>query len=171
MIRLHHMLDHAKEAVALIAGKGRAELQHDRVLELALIQTGWDCRWSICKSEFWDPSKASLDSLAPGDRHAQPVNSRLWLRRFGCFVGYYRDRSATPYYGNRENYGPSRCKINMFCRLLVNAPGLFGVNNIVIYDLIYQPSANRFNEKTPSKPATGLGTFSLLDIKRSLNLA
>jgi len=38
MIRLQHMLDHAKEAVALIAGKDRAELQHDRVLELALIR-------------------------------------------------------------------------------------------------------------------------------------
>jgi uncharacterized protein with HEPN domain len=38
MIRLQHMLDHAKEAVALIAGKGRAELQHNRVLELALIR-------------------------------------------------------------------------------------------------------------------------------------
>ena len=38
MIRLQHMLDHAKEAVALIAGKGRAELQDNRVLELALIR-------------------------------------------------------------------------------------------------------------------------------------
>ncbi len=38
MIRLQHMLDHAKEAVALISGKDRAELQHDRVLELALIR-------------------------------------------------------------------------------------------------------------------------------------
>jgi uncharacterized protein with HEPN domain len=38
MIRLQHMLDHAKEAVALIAGKGRAELLHNRVLELALIR-------------------------------------------------------------------------------------------------------------------------------------
>jgi len=38
MIRLQHMLDHAKEAVALIAGKGRAELQRNRVLELALIR-------------------------------------------------------------------------------------------------------------------------------------
>jgi len=59
----------------------------------------------------------------------------------------------------------------MFYRLLVNAPAAFGVNNIVINDLINQPFANRFNEKTPSKPATGLGTFSLLDMKRSLNLA
>jgi uncharacterized protein with HEPN domain len=32
------MLDHAKEAVALIAGNGRAELQDNRVLELALIR-------------------------------------------------------------------------------------------------------------------------------------
>jgi uncharacterized protein with HEPN domain len=32
------MLDHSNEAVALIAGKDKAELQHDRVLELALIR-------------------------------------------------------------------------------------------------------------------------------------
>ena len=38
IIRLRHMLDHAKEAVDLIAGKDRVELQHDRVLELALIR-------------------------------------------------------------------------------------------------------------------------------------
>jgi hypothetical protein len=33
-----------------------------------------------------------------------------------------------------------------------------------------QLSANLFNEKIPSKPATGLGILSLLDMKRSLNL-
>lgn len=38
MIRLRHMLDHAKEAVDLIAGKDKTELQHNRVLELALIR-------------------------------------------------------------------------------------------------------------------------------------
>jgi uncharacterized protein with HEPN domain len=38
MIRLQYMVDHAKEAVALIASKDKAELQHDRVLELALIR-------------------------------------------------------------------------------------------------------------------------------------
>lgn len=32
------MLDHAKEAVDLIAGKNKEELRHDRVLELALIR-------------------------------------------------------------------------------------------------------------------------------------
>ena len=38
MIRLRHMLDHAEEAVALVAGKDKTELKHDRVLELALIR-------------------------------------------------------------------------------------------------------------------------------------
>ena len=38
LIRLQHMLDHAKEAIDLIAGKDKAELQRDRVLELALIR-------------------------------------------------------------------------------------------------------------------------------------
>jgi uncharacterized protein with HEPN domain len=32
------MLDHSKEAATLIAGKDKAELQHDRVLDLALIR-------------------------------------------------------------------------------------------------------------------------------------
>ena len=32
------MLDHAKEATDLIAGKDKIELQHNRVLELALIR-------------------------------------------------------------------------------------------------------------------------------------
>ena len=38
MIRFRHMLDHAKEAVDLVAGKDKTELQHNRVLELALIR-------------------------------------------------------------------------------------------------------------------------------------
>ena len=32
------MLDYAKEAIDLIAGKDKAELQYDRILELALIR-------------------------------------------------------------------------------------------------------------------------------------
>jgi len=32
------MLDHAEEAVALVAGKDKTGLKHDRVLELALIR-------------------------------------------------------------------------------------------------------------------------------------
>jgi uncharacterized protein with HEPN domain len=38
IIRFRHMLDHAKEAVELIAGREKTELQHNRILELALIQ-------------------------------------------------------------------------------------------------------------------------------------
>ena len=38
MIRLRHVFDHAKEAIDLIAGKDKTELQHNRVLELALIR-------------------------------------------------------------------------------------------------------------------------------------
>lgn len=35
-IRLHHMLDHSREAVAMIQGKTRLDLDGDRLLELAL---------------------------------------------------------------------------------------------------------------------------------------
>ena len=38
MIRLRHMLDHEKEAVGLITGQDKTVLQHNRVLELALIR-------------------------------------------------------------------------------------------------------------------------------------
>ena len=35
---LHHMLDHAREAVTLTQGKSRADLEHERLLELALVR-------------------------------------------------------------------------------------------------------------------------------------
>lgn len=37
-LRLRHMLDHAREAVALAQGKTRADLDNDRLLELALVR-------------------------------------------------------------------------------------------------------------------------------------
>jgi uncharacterized protein with HEPN domain len=37
-IRLRHMLDHAREAVALAEGKVRQDLDDDRLLELALVR-------------------------------------------------------------------------------------------------------------------------------------
>ena len=37
-IRLRHMLDHAREAVALAAGRVRTDLDSDRLLELALVR-------------------------------------------------------------------------------------------------------------------------------------
>ena len=37
-IRLRHMLDYAREAVALAEGRARADLDRDRLLELALVR-------------------------------------------------------------------------------------------------------------------------------------
>ncbi len=37
-VRLRHMLDHAREAVALSRGKRQADLEGDRVLSLALLK-------------------------------------------------------------------------------------------------------------------------------------
>jgi uncharacterized protein with HEPN domain len=37
-IRLRHMMDHAREALALTQGKTRADLDSDRLLELALVR-------------------------------------------------------------------------------------------------------------------------------------
>jgi len=37
-VRLDHMLDHAREAITLMQGKTRADLDSDRVLSLALVR-------------------------------------------------------------------------------------------------------------------------------------
>lgn len=37
-VRFQHMLDHAREAVAMITGNKREDLKNERVLELALIR-------------------------------------------------------------------------------------------------------------------------------------
>ena len=37
-VRLRHMLDHAREAIALTQGKTRADLDSDRILNLALVR-------------------------------------------------------------------------------------------------------------------------------------
>lgn len=37
-VRLRHMLDHSREAVALIAGRTRADMDSDRQLNLALVR-------------------------------------------------------------------------------------------------------------------------------------
>ncbi len=36
--RLRHMLDHAAEAIEMVHGKGRDDLAHDRMLQLALVR-------------------------------------------------------------------------------------------------------------------------------------
>jgi len=38
LVRLRHMMDHAREAVGLIQGKSRADFDSDRLLELALVR-------------------------------------------------------------------------------------------------------------------------------------
>jgi uncharacterized protein with HEPN domain len=38
IVRLQHMLEHAREAVAMIENKDRTNLQRDRMLELSLIR-------------------------------------------------------------------------------------------------------------------------------------
>ncbi len=38
LIRLRHMRDHAAEAIAMVSGKNRDDLDNDRMLELALVR-------------------------------------------------------------------------------------------------------------------------------------
>ena len=48
LVRLRHMRDYGREAVAIISGKGRSDLDHDRLLVLSLtrllgyLQRGWE---------------------------------------------------------------------------------------------------------------------------------
>ena len=37
-VRYRHMLDHAKEALAMVQGKNRSDLDNDRMLELSLVR-------------------------------------------------------------------------------------------------------------------------------------
>jgi len=37
-VRLRHMLDHAREAIALVRGKARSDLDSNRILNLALVR-------------------------------------------------------------------------------------------------------------------------------------
>ena len=37
MVRVHHMLDHAREAVEMVRHRARADLDMDRLLNLALV--------------------------------------------------------------------------------------------------------------------------------------
>ncbi len=37
-IRLRHMLDHAMEAMAMVQGKKRSDLNNDRMMELSLVR-------------------------------------------------------------------------------------------------------------------------------------
>jgi len=38
MVRVHHMLDHSREAVEMTQGRTRADLDRDRLLNLALVR-------------------------------------------------------------------------------------------------------------------------------------
>ena len=38
LVRIHHMLDHAREAVEMAHGRSRADLDSDRMLNLALVR-------------------------------------------------------------------------------------------------------------------------------------
>ena len=38
LVRFRHILDHAREAVAMVAGKTRADLDVDRKMNLALVR-------------------------------------------------------------------------------------------------------------------------------------
>ncbi len=49
IVRLHHMLDNAQEAISMIAGKDRSDLQQNRMLELALVRTSLGPRLLECE--------------------------------------------------------------------------------------------------------------------------
>ncbi len=90
-VRMRHMLDHAKEAVDLLAGKEKADLSRDRVLELALVRLVE----IVGEARKQTPHRGSipipLHPLERDRRHAKPPGPRLRRNRLGCSVGYSAD--------------------------------------------------------------------------------
>jgi uncharacterized protein with HEPN domain len=74
--RLRHMLDHAREAVDLAAGRTREDLERDRVLELALVRLVELV--GEASTQVNDPGQRCYDStlaVAPWD--AEQTGTRL----------------------------------------------------------------------------------------------
>jgi uncharacterized protein with HEPN domain len=69
-----HMLDHAQEAVVLTQGRSRADLNSDRLLELALVRLLEIIGEAASRVSDEDCAKASRDSLASDRQLAQPAD-------------------------------------------------------------------------------------------------
>ncbi len=76
-VRLRHMLDHAREAVSLVKGKMRDDLDSDRLLNLALVrlvEIVGEAADSLSPREMVPVPR---DSLAADCKSSQPAHSRL----------------------------------------------------------------------------------------------
>src|SRR5262245_39047032 len=114
--RLRHMLDHAREAVVLITGKTREDLDSDRLLNLALVRLVEICRRGGGAYSQADVDLVPADSLARDCQSSQSTHSRLRFHRFRYSLGNRQPRSAradtTARKNNRvcgEEVNPYRC--------------------------------------------------------------
>jgi uncharacterized protein with HEPN domain len=88
-VRLRHMLDHAREAVAMIEGKERSDLFQQRLLELALTRLVEIIGEAAAKVS---PEAQDRYTLIPW-REVVGMRNRLvhgFKHRLECFVGYNR---------------------------------------------------------------------------------
>lgn len=87
-IRLRHMLDHSREAVALLKGKTRAELAESRLLQLGLVRLVEIGRGGRRQGLEGGASETSTNSVGRCRRNEESPHS--WLRHGGSrhSVGY-----------------------------------------------------------------------------------
>ena len=79
-IRSRHMLDHAREAVAMASGKSRGELDTERQLNLSLVRLLEIVGEAAGRAPAEETGPPSGYSVAGDRRPAQSADSRL---RFG----------------------------------------------------------------------------------------
>lgn len=77
VVRLRHMLDHAREAVAMAKGKTRDDLRTNRMLNLALVRLLEIVGEAASRTPL--DERTQRHTVGPDCRTAQPADSRLRL--------------------------------------------------------------------------------------------
>jgi len=76
-IRFRHMLDHAMEAMAMVQGKKRSDLNSDRMMELSLVRLVEIIGEAAARVGTVSREKYPSIPLASSRRDAKPACSRL----------------------------------------------------------------------------------------------
>lgn len=93
LVRLRHMLDHSREAVAMVAGKTREDLDADRKLNLALVRLLEIVGQAANRTPADETRSICANSLGANRRITESTDS--WVR-FGRFRHPLADRHARP---------------------------------------------------------------------------
>jgi uncharacterized protein with HEPN domain len=77
-VPMHHMLDHAREACALVAGRNQADIHEDRLLQLALtrlVEIVGEAAGRVSRE-----SQARFPAVPWRDAVDDPTPDYAWLR-------------------------------------------------------------------------------------------